>query len=114
MVGLKFSVQMVDLEERWEEGVISVESITLDNPSVPIHVLPPEFCDEISVDRLTLETPYGDIDTGLLLHGMMESRIVLISAAEPYGIAVTADPKIDLPVAFLPNYEPGTLRKVAY
>jgi len=88
--GLRFSVVMVDLAERVEVGVLSIESAEKNYFPEELFALPPTFQQKLLPERLVLETDYGSIDSGLVLTASDGDQLVLVSGVYPYTIEVKA------------------------
>jgi hypothetical protein len=88
--GLRFSIVMIDLAERMEVGVLSIESAKMDYVPEKLFELPPQFQQKLIPERLVLATEYGKIDSGLVLTAVNGDELILVSGVYPYTIEVRA------------------------
>lgn len=108
--GIEFSVDMTDLTERWEEGVITIRKLA-DSNLKKTFPLPSTLRNRINASLMILDTEYGGVETGIELSGEGSSKILLVAATTPYELAVYIEPNVALPTGFSPNYKQTELRR---
>lgn len=110
--GFRFSIVMTDLAERLEVGVLNVEAVKEDYAPQVERDLPEELAEQqLHVERLVLSTEYGDVDSGLVLTSPHRGEIVIVAGAYPYTIEVSAEPRIETPYGFEPEYAVDRYRR---
>jgi hypothetical protein len=79
---------MIDLAERWEVGVLSIEIVERDYFPEELFDLPKSFQQKLIPEVLVLTTEHGSIDSGLVLTTPDGDEIILVSGVYPYTIEV--------------------------
>jgi hypothetical protein len=103
-VGLRFSVEMVDLAERLEVGVLHVDEATDECQPDKKIALPVELTGDLGVERLVFKVGGKEIDSGLVITAKDGAEIIIVSGVFPCTVEVKMTPASGI-ARFEPEYE---------
>jgi len=101
--GLRIKSSMHDLAERVEVGVLMFNFIDAIPDGEKIIDLPEEFNQENSILKLSIIESGFKAESGIIIKGMNDLKIIVVAGVMPYSIAING--LYDGPRMFEPEYQ---------
>jgi hypothetical protein len=100
--GLRLYLQMHDVAEWREVGVLNFEHVSAPQPDETIADVVPPFHGEIVVSKLIIQESGASAESGVLLKASNGDEFIIVAGVFPYSLAVSG--LLSLPDIFKPEY----------